>query len=77
MQEQWSPCYQVPNIPVSFDLPEGGSWSPKNSDGKYGGMMTLKKGLALSVNSITAFLASDIVASVITNVVLVDVSAID
>ncbi len=55
MQEQWSPCYQVPNIPVTFDLPEGGSWSPKNSDGKYGGMMTLKKGLALSVNSITAY----------------------
>jgi penicillin-binding protein 1A len=55
MQEQWSPCYQVPNIPVSFDLPEGGTWSPKNSDAKYGGMMTLKKGLALSVNSITAY----------------------
>ncbi len=55
MQEQWSPCYQVPNIPVTFDLPEGGTWSPKNSDGKYGGMMTLKKGLALSVNSITAY----------------------
>jgi penicillin-binding protein 1A len=55
MQEQWSPCYQVPNIPVSFDLPEGGSWTPKNSDAKYGGMMTLKKGLALSVNSITAY----------------------
>jgi penicillin-binding protein 1A len=55
MQEQWSPCYQVPNIPVTFDLPEGGTWSPKNSDAKYGGMMTLKKGLALSVNSITAY----------------------
>jgi penicillin-binding protein 1A len=55
MQEQWSPCYQVPNIPVTFDLPEGGTWTPKNSDAKYGGMMTLKKGLALSVNSVTAY----------------------
>ncbi|HRH01384.1 MAG TPA: transglycosylase domain-containing protein [Bacteroidia bacterium] len=55
MQEGWSPCYQVPNIPVTFDLPEGGTWSPKNSDGKYGGMMTLKKGLATSTNSITAY----------------------
>jgi len=54
MQEQLSPCYQIPNIPVTFDLPEGGTWTPKNSDGKYGGMMTLKKGLALSVNTITA-----------------------
>jgi penicillin-binding protein 1A len=56
MQEQWSPCYRVPNIPVTFDLPEGGTWSPRNSDGKYGGMMTLKKALALSVNSVTAFI---------------------
>lgn len=55
MQEGWSPCYQVPNIPVTFNLPEGGTWSPKNSDGKYGGMMTLKKGLATSTNSITAY----------------------
>jgi penicillin-binding protein 1A len=55
MQEGWSPCYQVPNIPVSFELPEGGSWTPKNSDGRYGGMMTLKKGLATSTNSITAY----------------------
>jgi penicillin-binding protein 1A len=55
MQEEWSPCYQVPNIPVTFELPEGGTWSPKNSDGKYGGMMTLKRGLALSVNTITAY----------------------
>ena len=55
MQEGWSPCYQVPNIPVSFDLPEGGTWVPHNSDGKYGGMMTLKKGLAMSVNTITAY----------------------
>lgn len=55
MQEQWSPCYQVPNIPVTFELPEGGTWSPKNSDANYGGMMTLKKGLALSVNTITAY----------------------
>lgn len=56
MQEQWSPCDRVPNIPVTFELPEGGTWSPRNSDGKYGGMMTLKKALALSVNSVTAFI---------------------
>jgi penicillin-binding protein 1A len=56
MQEEWSPCYQVPNIPITFDLPEGGTWSPRNSDGKYGGMMTLKRGLALSVNTVTAYI---------------------
>jgi penicillin-binding protein 1A len=55
MQERWSPCYMVPNLPVTFDLPEGGTWTPQNSDGKYGGMMTLKKGLATSTNTITAY----------------------
>ncbi|HET6245538.1 MAG: penicillin-binding protein [Bacteroidetes bacterium] len=56
MQEFWSPCYKVPNVPVSFELPEGKVWTPKNSDGKYGGMMTLKEGLATSTNSITAYI---------------------
>ena len=31
-------------------------WTPKNSDGKYGGMLTLKKALANSINSVTAYL---------------------
>lgn len=55
MQEGYSPCYQVPNIPVTFELPEGGTWSPKNSDAKYGGMLSLKKGLATSTNTVTAY----------------------
>jgi penicillin-binding protein 1A len=55
MQENWSPCHQVPDVPVTFELPTGQTWTPKNSDGKYnGGMMTLKRGLATSTNTITA-----------------------
>ena len=55
MQENYSPCYQIPNQRVCFDLPEGGSWCPENSDDEYNGqMMSLKKGLALSQNYITA-----------------------
>lgn len=56
MQEFWSPCYQVPNVKVSFQLPEGKVWTPVNSDGEYGGMMSLKEGLAKSVNTITAYI---------------------
>lgn len=56
MQEEMSPCYQVPNIPVTFELPEGGTWSPRNADGKYGGMVTLKRGLALSINTVSAYI---------------------
>jgi penicillin-binding protein 1A len=56
MQEGWSPCYQVPNSPVTIELPDGRVWTPRNSDGKYGGIMSLKEGLATSTNTITAYL---------------------
>jgi penicillin-binding protein 1A len=58
MLEGFSPCYEVPNIPVTFDLPDGGTWTPKNSDvtKKDGHMVTLKWGLANSVNNISAWL---------------------
>jgi penicillin-binding protein 1A len=56
MQEGYSPCYQIPNVKVTFDLPTGEQWSPSNADGKYGGMLTLKQGLAESVNCISAYL---------------------
>ncbi|MDR0712622.1 MAG: penicillin-binding protein [Prevotellaceae bacterium] len=57
MQEGFHPCYRVPNIPQTFA--EGDStWTPKNAsptayDGK---MVTLKWGLSLSVNNISAWL---------------------
>ncbi len=52
-----SPCYKLPNIPYTiqkekYDMPE--DWTPKNSDDKYGGELTLKEALAGSVNVITA-----------------------
>lgn len=56
MQEGYSPCYQVPNVRVYFDLETGETWSPENSDAKYGGMLTLKEGLAESVNTVSAYL---------------------
>ena len=56
MQEGYSPCYQIPNVRVTFDLPTGEKWSPENADAKYGGMLTLKQGLAESVNCISAYL---------------------
>ena len=56
-QEGYSPCYKVPNVRYTIDLPGGQpAWSPENSDGKYGGILTLKQGLAESVNSISAYL---------------------
>ena len=56
MQENYSPCFRVPNIQVSFVSETGEVWTPKNSDNEYGGMYTLKEALAKSINTITAYL---------------------
>lgn len=57
----YSPCMKVPNQPVTFEAtdPRFGlleDWTPKNSDGKYGGMLSLKEALANSINTVTAYL---------------------
>ena len=59
VENGWSPCRQVPNIPVTF--PNYNYWTPKNS-GSYrsGQMVTLKSGLAHSINQVTAYLMKQI-----------------
>ncbi len=59
MQEGYSPCYEVPNVPVVFDKDQWGlpeeDWIPRNSDDKYEGLLiSMKFGLANSINTITA-----------------------
>ncbi len=56
MQEGYSPCYKIPNVRVYFKLPSGQTWSPENAEPVYGGMMSLKQGLAESVNCLSAYL---------------------
>lgn len=58
IQNGLSPCYEVPNILTTFHKGEYGllqDWTPKNSDGTYGDMVSLKYGLANSMNTITAW----------------------
>lgn len=59
IQEGYSPCHQVPNVKTCISLPEGTEWCPNNADGPNaktnGKMITLKKGLALSINYVTAW----------------------
>lgn len=51
----FNPCQKLPDISPTFNVP-GGTWTPPNSDGKYGTgeMMTLREAMAKSINSITA-----------------------
>lgn len=56
-QLKLSPCDTLPRNPFTIEAGRGGSqndWSPRNSDNKYSGMMTLKNALAHSVNTISA-----------------------
>ncbi len=51
----YSPCTKALNQQVFFYNEEGDlKWAPKNADGKVGGYMTLRRGLATSTNLITA-----------------------
>ncbi len=60
MQEGYSPCYEVPNVPVVFNKKRWRlekDWVPKNSGDEYDGTsLSLKFGLANSINTITAYL---------------------
>jgi penicillin-binding protein 1A len=56
MQEGYSPCTLVPNVPITFLLGDT-VWTPRNSgpSGFEGKMVSLKWGLAHSVNWISAW----------------------
>ncbi|MFZ5997719.1 MAG: penicillin-binding protein 1A [Nitrospirota bacterium] len=52
---------EVLDEPVSFaGAKPNSTWSPKNYDGKYHGHISLKKALALSLNTATVRLANDV-----------------
>ena len=56
MQNGLSPCTKVPNVKQQFILPDGNVWEAKNSSpSREGEMVTLKWGLANSVNQISAW----------------------
>jgi len=70
MQEGYSPCYKVPNVPQTFA--EGDStWTPRNSgSSKYDGkMVTLKWGLANSVNNISAWLIKQFTPQAVADII--------
>lgn len=60
MEEGFWPCSQILNAPITLDLGNGETWSPRNgSENREGEMVTLKWGIAQSNNWITARLMSN------------------
>lgn len=58
IQQGFSPCDRCICAPQTFDLPEGGTWTPKSTDSAddIGREVTLRWGLAHSSNNISAYL---------------------
>jgi len=60
MQEGYTPCSKVSNVPIVFDKTRWGlekDWVPKNSGDEFDEMsLTLKFGLANSINTVTAYI---------------------
>ena len=57
----YSPCYEVVDAPVTFTLPDGRTWTPKNTNNAYTGKkMTLRQALGKSVNAVTAHITKQI-----------------
>lgn len=67
IREGLQPCQQVPNVLTCFDMGDKEPrYCPRNSDGKYEGMVTLKEGLAKSMNNITAWVMKKYGAEAVT-----------
>jgi penicillin-binding protein 1A len=61
----FSTCEQVIDQPITIPIP-GGSWTPKNSDGKYSyRSLTLRQALGQSINTVSAFLVNQFKASTV------------
>lgn len=57
IENGYSPCYSVIDQPVEINIPGQPAWTPKNADGKFSyEKMTIRKAMAQSINSITAFM---------------------
>ncbi|QZT35883.1 transglycosylase domain-containing protein [Halosquirtibacter xylanolyticus] len=57
MQNGLTPCTKALNIEYTFTLPDGSTWTPQNAGSeRYGENVTLKWGLANSVNNISAWI---------------------
>lgn len=58
MQEGMTPCDRVVNVPQTFDLGTGNTWTPRSTDKDewIGQSVTLKWGLMKSSNNISAYL---------------------
>jgi penicillin-binding protein 1A len=59
IQKGYSPCYEIPNVDVTIHAGNWGllkDWTPKTDGFNFYGMVSLKYGLANSMNNVTAWI---------------------
>ena len=56
---RWTPATFIPDKPERYPA-DGRSWTPRNYDGLYRGMTTVRQALALSLNAPTVHIASEL-----------------
>lgn len=55
VENGYSPCYKIYDVPRSYETGGGAIWSPSNSNGKFThAPMALREAMALSINTVTA-----------------------
>jgi penicillin-binding protein 1A len=59
IENGYSPCYTVPNEPVTIEIPGSKPWTPR-STGTLPGSITLQTALAYSQNYVTAFMMKQV-----------------
>src|SRR5690606_6556648 len=64
----YSPCFTVPNEPVSIDAGDGTTWTPKAYN-SLPGSLTLKKAMANSQNYITAWMMKQVGATAVSTLI--------
>ena len=72
MDKGMSPCTEIPNVPYTFEKGEYGllkDWTPHNPGKDYGYSVTLKYGLANSLNTITAYVMRQVSPQAVVNFV--------
>lgn len=63
IQLKYSPCITAVDAPITIDLPgqDPPTWNPDNAEGRFSGeVMTIRRAMSRSVNSITAWMMDQI-----------------
>ncbi|WP_461485992.1 transglycosylase domain-containing protein [Pedobacter sp.] len=81
IENGYSPCYTVENVPVTISNPGSPDWTPRNSGTPLPGAITLQKALAYSQNYIAAYLMKQLDPTAVMNeikkmVITSDISAV-